>query len=68
MSGAPIHAHQVLEYPAVITTIAGRTRSAPGRDRVLAIRPHARLDDALSAQELIRDVIALSGTAEEPPT
>jgi DNA mismatch repair protein MutS2 len=34
---------------------------------VLAIRPHARLDDALSAQELTRDVIALSGTAEEPP-
>ncbi|HMI30741.1 MAG TPA: Smr/MutS family protein [Candidatus Limnocylindrales bacterium] len=35
---------------------------------MLAIRPHARLDDALSAQELTRDVIALSGTAEEPPS
>ena len=66
-SGAPNHAHQVLEFPAVIATIAGRTRSTPGRDRVLAIRGHARLDDARSAQELYRDVITLLGTSEEPP-
>lgn len=66
-SGAPHHAHQVLEFPAVIATIAGRTRSAPGRDRVLAIQGYARLEDARSAQELYRDVISLSGTSEEPP-
>lgn len=39
----------------------------PGRDRVLAIRCHARLDDARAAQELYGDVIALAGTSEEPP-
>jgi DNA mismatch repair protein MutS2 len=39
----------------------------PGKDRVLAVRCHARLDDARSAQELYRDVIALSGTGDEPP-
>jgi len=66
-SGTPSHAHNVLEFPAVIATIAGRTRSAPGKDRVLAVRCHARLEDARSAQELYRDLIALSGTGEEPP-
>jgi DNA mismatch repair protein MutS2 len=34
---------------------------------VLAIRCYGRLDDARAAQELYRDVIALRGTAEEPP-
>ena len=57
----------MLEFPAVIATIAGRTRSAPGRDRELAIHCHGRLDDARSAQEIYRDVISLLGTAEEPP-
>src|SRR5438445_3952720 len=65
-SGAPNHAHQVLEFPAVIATIAGRTRSAPGRDRVLAIRCQTRLEDARAAQDLYRDVLALRGTPEEP--
>ncbi len=57
----------MLEFPAVIATIARRTRSAPGRDRVLAIRCLARLSDARAAQEIYRDVIALAGTADEPP-
>src|SRR5258705_140674 len=43
-SGAPSHAHQVLEFPAVIATIAGRTRSVPGKDRVLEIRDEASAD------------------------
>ena len=34
---------------------------------MLAIRCHARLEDARAAQELYRDVIALQGTADEPP-
>jgi DNA mismatch repair protein MutS2 len=66
-STSPGHAHQVLEFPAVIATIAGRTRSTPGRDRVLAIRCHGRLDDARSAQDLIRDVMGLSGLVEPLP-
>ncbi len=66
-SGPPGHAQQVLEFPAVITTIAGRTRSAPGRDRVLGIRCHAHLDDARRDQELYGDLISLAGTGDEPP-
>jgi DNA mismatch repair protein MutS2 len=34
---------------------------------VLAIRCHARLDDARSDQELYRDLIALAGTSDPPP-
>ena len=66
-SGPPGHAQQVLEFPAVITTIAGRTRSAPGRDRVLGIRCHVHLDDARRDQELYGDLISLAGTGDEPP-
>lgn len=60
------HAQHVLEYPAVIATIAGRTRSAPGRDRALSLEPHARIEGARADQEFYRDLLSLAGTGEEP--
>ncbi len=34
---------------------------------MLAIQCHSRLEDARAAQEIYRDVVALAGTADEPP-
>ena len=62
------HAFAVLEFPAVLETIAGRTRSASGRDRVLSIAPMRRADDARAAQEAVGDLLAVHAAGDPPPT
>ena len=48
--------------------IAGRTRSAAGRDRVLALGPKRRAEDARRAQEAIGDLLAAHAAGDPPPT
>jgi len=62
------HALVVLEYPSVLRALAGRTRSVPGRERVLARAPFRRLDEARLAQEEIADLLAAHQEGDPPPT
>lgn len=62
------HAHAVLEFPSVLRALAGRTRSVPGRDRVLARTLFARSEDARAAQEEIADLLAAHAAGDPPPT
>ncbi len=62
------HALVVLEYPAVLRALAGRTRSVPGRERLLARAPFRRLDEARRAQEEIADLLAAHEAGDPPPT
>lgn len=61
------HAHDVLEYAAVLRALAGRTRSVPGRERVLARAPLRRREDALSAQEEMAALLAAHEAGDPPP-
>jgi DNA mismatch repair protein MutS2 len=61
------HALDVLEYSVVLGSIAGRTRSAAGRERVLALAPHARPEGARGAQELYADLIGCHAAGDAPP-
>lgn len=65
---AGAHAFAVLEFPAVLASIAGRTRSAAGRDRVLALAPLRRAEDARRAQEPIGDLLVAHAAGDPPPT
>ncbi|HEX7078032.1 MAG TPA: Smr/MutS family protein [Candidatus Eisenbacteria bacterium] len=51
----------------MLGAIAGRSRSAPGRDRVLAIGPCARADSARDAQEAVSELLALHAAGDPPP-
>ena len=51
----------------MLEAIASRARSAAGRERVLAIRPHTRIEAARSAQEPCRDLIACREAGDAPP-
>lgn len=62
------HALVVLEYPAVLRALAGRTRSVPGRERLLARAPFRGLDEARRAQEEIGDLLAAHEAGDPPPT
>ena len=62
------HATSALELPAVLGLVAGRARSQPGRERILDLAPHARLDHALSAQEIYADLMACADQGDAPPT
>ena len=62
------HATSALELPAVLGLIAGRARSQPGRERILDLAPHARLDHALAAQEIYADLMACADQGDAPPT
>jgi DNA mismatch repair protein MutS2 len=62
------HAHVVLEFPTVLRTLAGRTRSAPGRDRVLARVPFRRAEDARAAQRELADLLVAHEAGDPPPT
>ncbi|HEV8129494.1 MAG TPA: hypothetical protein VGQ14_07540, partial [Candidatus Eisenbacteria bacterium] len=57
-----------MEFPAVLHALAGRARSAPGRDRVLSRAPFRRIEDALLAQEEIADLLAAHDAGDPPPT
>lgn len=52
----------------MLGAIAGGCRSAPGRDRVLAIAPAARVDSARAAQEPVADLLAVHAAGDPPPT
>ena len=51
----------------MLSAIAGRTRSVPGRERVLGLAPHSRLESARQAQALYADLLSLEGAADPPP-
>ncbi len=61
------HAHAALELPAVIETIAARTRSVPGRERVLDLAPLARPESARAAQRIYADLLELTVAGDPPP-
>ena len=61
------HAHAVLELPLVLEAIAARSRSVPGRERVVALGPHERLESARGAQELYGDLLACHAEGDSPP-
>lgn len=52
----------------MLHALAGRARSAPGRDRVLSRAPFRRMEDALEAQEEIADLLAAHDAGDPPPT
>ncbi|MGE5178071.1 MAG: endonuclease MutS2, partial [Bacteroidota bacterium] len=52
----------------MLRALAGRTRSVPGRERVLARAPFRRLEDASAAQQEIADLLAAHDTGDPPPT
>ncbi|HET7498753.1 MAG TPA: Smr/MutS family protein [Candidatus Eisenbacteria bacterium] len=68
MERARDHAHDVLEFPAVLRALAGRTRSVPGRERVLARAPMRRPEDARAAQAETADLLAAHEAGDPPPT
>lgn len=61
------HAHDVLEFDAVLRALAGRTRSVPGRERVLARAPFRRPEDARAAQSETADLLAAHEAGDPPP-
>ncbi|MGH7681157.1 MAG: hypothetical protein ACRENN_04135, partial [Candidatus Eiseniibacteriota bacterium] len=61
------HAHAALELASVLTAIAGRTRSLPGREVVTSLAPHARIEGARLAQALYADLLALENAGDAPP-
>ena len=61
------HADDVLELHAVLASIATRAGSAPGRERILALGPHARIDTAREAQGLCADLLACHAAGDAPP-
>jgi DNA mismatch repair protein MutS2 len=65
--GVPNHAVPALELPTVLETIAGRTHSAPGRERVLAFAPYGSIESARTAQDLYRDLLACADAGDPPP-
>lgn len=65
--GVPNHAVPALELPTVLETIAGRSHSAAGRERVLAIAPNASVEGARAAQDLYRDLLACADQGDPPP-
>lgn len=62
------HAHDVLEFAAVLRALAGRTRSVPGRERVLARAPFRHPEDARAAQAETADLLAAHQAGDPPPT
>jgi len=64
---APEHSHHVLELPAVLGSIAGRTRSVPARERVLDLRPLASVASARAAQGIYADLFACRDAGDPPP-
>lgn len=61
------HAHAALELGTVLDAIAGRTRSLPGREAVMALAPHHRIEGARHAQALYADLLALEDAGDPPP-
>ena len=61
------HAHAALDLPAVLGAIAGRTRSLPGRERVLGMSPCGRIESARHAQSLYADLLRLEEIGDAPP-
>lgn len=61
------HAHVALELRSVIETIAARTRSVPGRERVLDLAPLARPQSAWAAQRIYANLLELSVAGDPPP-
>ena len=51
----------------MLGSIAGRARSQPGRERILDLHPHARIDHALAAQEIYADLLACAEQGDAPP-
>ena len=51
----------------MLETIAGRSRSAPGRELTLRIAPHRTLLGARAAQDLYRDLLGYADTGDPPP-
>ena len=68
MERARDHAHDVLEFAAVLRALAGRTRSVPGRERVLSRAPMRRPEDARAAQSETADLLAAHEAGDPPPT
>jgi len=68
MERARDHAHDVLEFAAVLRALAGRTRSVPGRERVLARAPMRLPEDARAAQAETADLLAAHEAGDPPPT
>lgn len=62
------HATSALELPAVLGAIAGRARSQPGRERILDLAPHRRIDHAHAAQSIYADLLACADQGDAPPT
>jgi DNA mismatch repair protein MutS2 len=62
------HAHDVLEFAAVLHALAGRTRSVPGRERVLARAPFRSPEDAREAQAETSDLLTAHQAGDPPPT
>ncbi|HEX5031021.1 MAG TPA: Smr/MutS family protein [Candidatus Eisenbacteria bacterium] len=62
------HATSALELPAVLGAIAGRARSQPGRERILDLAPHRRIDHAIAAQSIYADLMACADQGDAPPT
>jgi len=52
----------------VLGAIAGRSRSAPGRDLVLSLAPAERIEKARDGQEAIADLLAVHAAGDAPPT
>jgi len=61
------HTPVVLEFPAVLAAIAGKTRSLAGRERVLALAPCGGIDAARRAQEPHADLLACHAAGDGPP-
>ncbi|HZV91172.1 MAG TPA: Smr/MutS family protein [Candidatus Nitrosocosmicus sp.] len=61
------HATLALELPAVLGAIAGRARSQPGRERILDLAPHSRIDHAHAAQSIYADLMACADQGDAPP-
>jgi len=61
------HAHDVLEFEAVLRALAGRTRSVPGRELVLARAPLGGSDEARAAQAETKAVLDMHAAADPPP-
>jgi len=62
------HATLALELPAVLGAIAGRARSQPGRERILDLVPHRRIDHAIAAQSIYADLMVCADQGDAPPT
>lgn len=61
------HSHGVLELPAVLGSIAGRTRSVAARERMLELRPFATIAGAQAAQQVYADLFACRDAGDAPP-